>query len=243
MKVTAKTWFEYISKKSKINQKAIDLMQKWLDANPDAPKNEIIMHACDIIDRYGQAAGALSCEMYETMADAQGATVETAEMAELPDTSEVGKAVNGTIKQGKRVADTVGRMVKQVGEDTTLKNAVRDDAEWAWIPHGDTCAFCIVLASRGWQSMPRGAKRELYAEHIHANCDCSFAIRFDGESTVEGYDPSVYEDMYYNASWGNTPKQKMNSIRRDLYEENKDHINAQKRAAYAARKATNDSGG
>ena len=27
------------------------------------------------------------------------------------------------------------------------------------------------------------------AEHIHANCDCEYAIRFDGRSTVAGYDP------------------------------------------------------
>ena len=42
--------------------------------------------------------------------------------------------------------------------------------------------------------------------------------------------------MYENAE-GNTPKEKINSMRRANYEKNKDEINAQKRAAYAGRKS------
>lgn len=45
----------------------------------------------------------------------------------------------------------VSRLVKRAGADTTLKNAQRDGAEFAWVPHGDSCAFCLTLASRGWQ--------------------------------------------------------------------------------------------
>ena len=54
-----------------------------------------------------------------------------------------------------------------------LKNAVRDGAEWAWVPHGDTCPFCITLASNGWQKASRKVLKGGHAEHIHANCDCA----------------------------------------------------------------------
>ena len=88
----------------------------------------------------------------------------------------------------------------QVGADTTLKNAERDGAQFAWVPHGDTCAFCIALASRGWQYKSKKAMRNGHAEHIHAHCDCEYAVRFDGKSTVAGYDPDKYLEEYYDAN-------------------------------------------
>ena len=129
-----------------------------------------------------------------------------------------------------KVPATVARLVKQVGADTTLKNAKRDGAQFAWIPHGDTCAFCITLASRGWQYMSDEALKGGHAEHIHANCDCEYAVRFDGHSTVAGYDPDKYLEEYENAGGD------INAMRRKRYEQNKDEINARKRELYANKK-------
>ena len=83
--------------------------------------------------------------------------------------------------------------------------------------------------------MSKKALKNGHAEHIHSNCDCTYAVRFDGKSGVAGYDPKKYEDMYYGAD-GDTPQDRINAIRRMKYQENKDRINAQKRAAYAERK-------
>jgi hypothetical protein len=134
----------------------------------------------------------------------------------------VAKAINGTAKLGNigTMASSVGRMVKMTGVDTTMQNAIRDGAEWAWIPHGDTCAFCITLASRGWQRASKKALKNGHAEHIHANCDCTYAVRFDGKTDVAGYDPDKYKRMYYDAE-GNTPKERINSMRREFYKQNK----------------------
>lgn len=109
----------------------------------------------------------------------------------------------------------VQRMTKQMGADSTLKNALRDGAQFAWIPSGDTCAFCITLASRGWQNVSKKTLRNGHAEHIHAHCDCQYAVRFDKNSNVAGYDPDKYLDMYYSAE-GKNPKEKINSLRRTL---------------------------
>lgn len=235
MKITAKAWLEYITGASSISQKAIDLMQAWIDKNGTYDRDKLIEYANALVQHYGQASGALSCKMYEATAEAQGVTVQTAEIAALPEYEAVGKAVNGTLKQSQNVADTVGRLVKQVGADTTLKNGRRDGAEWAWVPHGDTCAFCITLASRGWQKMSWEALKGNHAEHIHANCDCEYAIRFDGKSTVEGYDPDKYLEMY-NSAKGNDSQAKINALRRANYAKNKDSINARKRELYASKK-------
>lgn len=191
-------------------------MQEWMNKNGLSDSKAFLDYANSLVEYYGQAVGALSCQMYEAVAAAQGVAVRSAEMADLPKYGEVAKAVNGAKKQSEKlVPSAVGRMVKQVGADTTLKNAKRDGAQFAWIPSGDTCAFCLMLASRGWQYMSEKTLRHGHAEHIHANCDCQYAVRFDRKSTVQGYDPDKYLDMYNNAE-GETWEEKINSMRRTL---------------------------
>ena len=138
--------------------------------------------------------------------------------------------VNATKNQNPaNLPNGVSRLVKRAGADTTLKNAVRDGAEWAWVPHGDTCPFCITLASNGWQKASSKVLKGGHANHIHANCDCEFAIRFDHKTTVAGYDPEKYLKQYRDAGGD------INKMRRIDYAARKDAINAQKRAAYALR--------
>lgn len=232
MQITEKAWLEYITKMSQISQKAADLMQSWVQKNGLENDKALLDYAYALSQHYGQAIGALSCQMYEATAAAQGVIVPTAEVADLPDYGEVAKAVKGTKKQSpNNIPGTLARLVKQVGADTTLKNAERDGAQFAWVAHGDTCAFCITLASRGWQYMSKKALRNGHAEHIHAHCDCEYAVRFDGKSTVAGYDPDKYLEEYYDANGD------INEMRRKRYAQNKDVINARKRELYASKKA------
>lgn len=232
MQITEKAWVEYITKMSQISQKAADLMHSWVQKNGLENDKALLDYAYALSQHYGQAIGALSCQMYEATAVAQGVIVPTAEVADLPDYGEVAKAVKGTKKQSpNNIPGTLARLVKQVGADTTLKNAERDGAQFAWVPHGDTCAFCIMLASRGWQYMSKKALRNGHAEHIHAHCDCEYAVRFDGKSTVAGYDPDKYLEEYYDANGD------INEMRRKRYAQNKDVINARKRELYASKKA------
>lgn len=239
MKISARDWLQYIRKLSAINGKAATLMQSWMVANGLGDTDAMISYAHSLSTKYGEAAASLACEMYDAVAAAQGVAVSPAEPAATATYQETALAVMGTLKnQRNTVPDTVGRLVKQAGADTTLQNAVRDGAQFAWVPHGDTCAFCMMLASNGWQYMSKKALRGGHAEHIHPHCDCTYAIRFGDSGGVEGYDPDRYLELYENAD-GATWQDKVNSMRRDQYAENKDAINAQKRAAYAARQEVN----
>lgn len=217
MRISAKSWAAYVDKLSRINTTAANMMQAYIDANGMEDAEALIDYAHALVTKYGEASGALACEMYDAIAVASGKALPAAEMAALPERWETAKAVQGTIKnKDNTVPATVGRMVKQEAADTTLQNAERDRAYFAWIPTGDTCAFCLTLASRGWQKMSKRALKNGHAEHIHANCDCEYAIRFDNYSTVEGYDPEEYREMYDEAE-GDTPTEKINAIRRAQY--------------------------
>lgn len=222
MKLSAKEWQNYITKLSQINIKAATLMQTYIDRYGFDNNDALIDYAYSLVSKYGEASGVLAAEMYDAIAVKSGVNVPPAEVAEPASYQYTAKAINGTmLNEYNTVSSTVGRLVKQVAADTTLKNALRDGAKFAWIPHGDTCAFCITLASRGWQYMSKNALKNGHAEHIHANCDCEYAISFDANPQVEGYDPQYYKDIYYGAE-GNTPRERINAIRREQYAASKE---------------------
>lgn len=239
MTITRQIWYRYIDSLRKINDEAAKLAWNYLTthnvATPDGT-DALIDYCYGLATKYGEAAAELAAQMYDALAAATGASVAPAIPAQTATMNEVAKSVVGTMKTGSNevVSSAVGRLVKMAGVDTTMQNAIRDGAEWAWIPVGDTCAFCITLASRGWQRASKKALKGGHAEHIHANCDCTYAIRFD-DSEVEGYEPRKYEQMYYGAE-GQTSEERINALRREIYAENREQINAQKRSAYAKRK-------
>lgn len=246
MIITDRQWNRYISVLRELNNKAAEDMIRFMtDRNvlkrgntyvlSNAERKKLIDYAYALATKYGEGAAAAAAEMYDVIALASKANVPPAEPAKTATYGEVAKAVNGTLKQSPEIVPSaVSRLVKTAGVDTTINNAIRDGAYWAWVPRGDTCSFCIMLASNGWQKASKNALKNGHAEHIHANCDCTYVVRFGNDLFVEGYDPQEYLDMY-NSADGTKWQDKLNSMRRDYYAENKDKINAQKRSAYAKR--------
>lgn len=252
-RITQAQWKKYISRLRQINDTAADEFREYVIsqggyANMD--RQRLIDFAYGISTKYGEASAALSAEMYDAVAELSGVTVPAAVPAETATRAEVSKTVNGIIKNTHSdavLAQGVSKLVKQAGADTILSNAYRDrpkgkgskrrhsGALVAWIPSGDTCPFCLTLASKGWQNQTEwGAKN--HAEHIHANCDCTYGVKFNDKLEYDGYDPEEYKKMYDNAE-GSTRDEKINSMRRMQYQDpaTRDKINAQKRAAYAER--------
>ena len=232
MQITARTWNEYIARLSKLNEKAGQLMQEYVAAHGIEDGPALIAYANALVTKYGEGSAELACQMYDALAEASKANVPAAEPAATAEYGEVARMVNATKRQNlANLPNGVRRLVKRAGADTTLHNAIRDGAEWAWVPHGDTCPFCIMLASNGWQKASAKLLKGGHASHIHANCDCEFAVRFDGSTSVAGYDPEKYLKQYRAAG------SDVNAMRRIDYAAHRERINAQKRAAYAARKA------
>ena len=235
MRLTAKAWSDYADRLSRLNTKAGQLMRAYLERYGAEDTHALISYASALVDKYGEGSAELACQMYDAMAEAAGLTLPAAEPAAPAAYGEVARAVNGTKHSPALLQSAVSRLVKQAGADTTLRNAIRDGAEFAWIPHGDTCAFCLMLASRGWQKAGKRTLKNGHAEHIHANCDCEYAVRFDASTTVAGYDPAQYLAAYKGAE-GRTYQEKLNALRRAHYAENRKKITAQKRAAYLMKK-------
>lgn len=214
---------------ARLNQRVGQLMADYIAAHGTGDTDALIAYAHALVTKYGEGSAELACQMYDALAAAAKAGVPAAEPAQPASYGEVARMVQATKASQPQMQQGVSRLVKRAGADTTLKNALRDGAEFAWIPQGDTCAFCLTLASRGWQKASQAAIKGGHAKHIHANCDCEYAIRFDGRSTVAGYDPDEYLRRYRAAG------SDVNALRRVNYAKNRERINAQKRAAYALR--------
>lgn len=236
MTISAKAWKNYITILRKVSERATKEMEAFVMKQSNRYNEKLITrdeyyalvidYAYALATRYGEAAGAAACDMYDAISELQGAKVAPAVMAPTATRNDVAKAVNGTMKTNnlKIVAESIGRQVKLVSVDTMQQNALRDGAEWAWIPQGDTCAFCITLASRGWQQASKSAIKNGHAEHVHANCDCTYAVRHNRTLDIEGYNPQEYRDLYYDAplydDQAATPKNRINAMRRQFYAEN-----------------------
>ena len=173
-----------------------------------------------------------------------GQTLPAAIPAPTATIAEVNNTVRGVLYQSQdkeMISSAIGRLVKQAGEDTILTNAQRDRALVAWIPNGDTCAFCLVLASRGWEFASAKLLKNGHARHVHSNCDCTHAVTWDPFNTnYQSYDPDRYREMYDDAE-GRSSQQKINALRREFYADNREKINEQKRSAYAKRIELNSS--
>lgn len=248
MKLSRKNWNSYVTRLSAINKTAGKKMQAWIDKHGTNNVEALVEYAYALTTSYGEAASAAACQMYDEIAAIQKAHVPPAEPKPTQHINYVDKAIRSTLDRApSTVPGTVSEMVKRTGAETTLKNAQRDGAYFAWVPNGDTCAFCLTLASNGWRRASRKTVNGDHADHIHQNCNCEFAISFNGPGQIEGYDPDKYLAMYEGAE-GSSWKDKVNAMRREQYAANKDAINAQKRAAYARRKtretvANSDNGG
>ena len=235
MTISTADWKRYIDRLRRISDKAADEMQKYVQLHGFGDTEALTEYAYALATKYGEAAATAACDMFDAVAEASGVAIPGALPAETATYGETAKAVQGALNQGAaKVPDTVGRLVKQAGADTTLQNAERYGAEFAWVPMGDTCVFCRMLASNGWQRQGRKAMKGGHAEHIHANCDCQYAVRFNGKGGVAGYDPDRYK-AEYDAAEGDTWQEKLNSMRREQYKKDGEKVRAQKRIAYRKR--------
>lgn len=220
MRVSSREWQNFVKKLSAINAKAGEEVESYIAKYGLTDVDALIKFCYEITNRYGNASASLAALMYDTVAELERVSLPAAELAALPEYSEVAETVNGVLKTStdpQEIGGSIGRLVKRAGQDTLLQNAKRDKAEFAWIPSGaETCAYCIMLASAGWQPISKKSLKNGHAEHIHSNCQCTYMIRHVPTLEISGYNPNEYLSTYENAD-GKTYKEKLNTIRRNQY--------------------------
>ncbi len=246
MNITNETWDRYSSALEKLDEitkgKVSDYIETH-DIDSYEGRNQLIEFCYALVSTMGEAAAELACQMYDAVSELEDAFKDFAEPADVASYDDVAKAVNGTIGNLLRAeitAAAMGRLVKMAAQDTTLKNAIRDQAFFAWIPIGDTCPLCLSIAAEGWNKATSKALSGGHAKHIHGNCNCNYAIKHQKTTEYQSYNPAQYQEVMEQAE-GSTEEDRMNSIRRMFYDQNSAKIRAQKRAAYEKRKELDSS--
>lgn len=248
MNVTEKEYKRFIAKLRSIDQIVATDVQKFITDNGGIEvidKDALIAYAYQLVSIYGNAAAVWAAEMYDAVAELSGADVDPAELADTATYDDVAKTVRGVSKistDAVLMAMAVSRLAKLPGQDTMLNNAIRDQAYVAWIAFGDTCAFCLSLSAEGWHRASNADKKDGHSKHIHGNCDCSYAVKFDEESSYAGYNPDKYKRILYKANLDGeepTEKNRINALRRENYAKNREKILEQKKDAKERTEALN----
>lgn len=176
-----------------------DLERFWI-ANSSLPggalRRELSQFFPVLVAEYGNVAATVAGDWYESM------TGESAALGAEPNAERASSRMEWAMRNyedGDRaqalanlglIAD---EMVKQFGRDTIIESARTNKRRFARVPAGShTCAFCLMLASRGFAYHSRAAAGEL--GKFHPDCDCQ--IVFQDDTTPEGYDPDVLYEQY-----------------------------------------------
>lgn len=180
----------------------------------------------DLVQTYGSTAALLAVDYYDELrgvAPSVGrfrsvmAESVNVEQAQAKARWAIGPLF-GAADPGQALSNLglgLDHLVKQYGRDTVAKNAAKDPsrAQWARVPGGrDTCAFCLLLASRGAVYGSSSAAGEM--NKYHGKCDCVPTPVWSSDDLPEGYDPDALYDQYASVhSAGMTAKETTAALR------------------------------
>ena len=124
--------------------------------------------------------------------------------------------------------------------DQVTDRALRSDRKIRAVARGtaaNPCAFCAMLASRGFvysgDSFGSGDMTTAF-RRVHKNCQCYPIIRYVDADELPELNRK-FRQMWDNAQ--GTGKDRLNSFRRALYAENRDAINTKRRQRYWDKKS------
>lgn len=216
---------------------ADDLAKINFDGNIATIRDMLITRMEFYCGPYTDMAAIVAAEFYDGLRKFQtGAALGAlAESGREPIATEKAvRAIMQDVVEGKptevvvrKLIDRVDYEIKKSAGECVYRNGKRDPLKprYARVPSGgETCEFCIMLASRGFVYLSEESARDKKGGgHYHANCDCRIVPGFDGETTIPGYDPDKLYDQWKNP---------------DKYPELREARNERRRELYAAKKST-----
>ncbi len=173
-----------------------DILAEWDGEDVEALRTAASAVLDALLSTYAGLSAARAAEFYDASREAQMVRREYRAVADSrrdPMATEgairaiVRFAADGDVGRFRREAlDRVDTEVRRAANECVAYNVGRDPAKplYARVPAGETCGFCLMLASFGFQYRSREA-----ASHSHRKCDCRVVPDF-GDATVPGYDPN-----------------------------------------------------
>jgi hypothetical protein len=189
-----------------------DLEAFWasLDlSRPEAARDALLEFLPALTETYGEAAATVAADWYDEVRAAAG--VRGSFAADMAGPVPVEKVQARTrfaaghlftdrpdAMLGFLTTEVVSKYVLQPGRDTIARSAARDGAVWARVPTGaETCAFCLMLASRGFVYESEGSAGS--RSKFHGDCDCAVVPDWSDDPRLDGYNPDALYAKYQEA--------------------------------------------
>ena len=209
MKISRQAIRDYQKQVDRQADAARDYMSRALDAYmrqyPDASVAQMRKFTYelmqDALPNFTDLAETLSCDFMEAVAEEHGWDDVKPEIIGSTDYKMVDKRLhylaghltNGdTEKYREGVLDVTRFYIKRSAQDAMVANCDKARLRYARVPSGfETCAFCFMLASRGF--VYSSELKAGLGHSYHPNCNCTVVPGAKGRTAIDGYDP---EGMY-----------------------------------------------
>lgn len=154
-------------------------------------------------ERYGDLAAAAAADWYEEVKLAETGKPGAAVLADVDRDAlveatrwAVGDLYHGDpIETWRKLEKSLLRHVKNAGRGTVQRSAQRDGVAFARVPSGaKTCAFCEMLASRGF--VYGSAELAGSIHRYHDGCDCQQVPEFAMSAAERAEHDAKTEEMY-----------------------------------------------
>lgn len=197
--------FDNVSKQ--LTQAAID---EFLgEISPGMSYEAVIDVAVTVAEKFAFLGAELGAQWYDLCTQLAGVDAEPAELQQSDQDTLRAKAEATVSKSQETFGKTFEYYMQNVINDsirlTGGANLRRDynrglvPGKWARVPVGETCAWCLMLASQGaWYLSEESAIGD--GDHYHNGCNCKAVYHADAES-IKGYSGQLgrYKAMYYDA--------------------------------------------
>lgn len=172
---------------------------------------EIIDAAANVAAKYSRLGCELGAQWYDLCTELAGIDAEPAEYGEpdyeqlrggiekriesVSDSSSQQSAINGFLQ------DLINNSIRDTGSANLWRDYERGLApgKWARVPVGETCAWCLMLASQGAWYLSEKSALVGNAGKYHDGCDCKAVYHADAESIAGYAELGKYKQMYYDA--------------------------------------------
>lgn len=197
--VTVEQLHDYNDKLSAVRSEAGNYFKKLARAEDlmklgeEARKKAIYHAAVDAVNSFTDAAGSASCDFFDAhVTGAQPSSIAPQPWFIKRRLYENIEKYAKTHKLGddefmRLLAEEIGGEVVQHANRTTVHNAAKNNVRYARVPFGSSCAFCLMLASRGFVYHTKTTAGEDKG-HYHGNCRCKI-VAGKKDTEIKGYHP------------------------------------------------------
>ena len=174
-------------------------------------RGEVVELATIIADKYRMLGSELGAQWYDLCSELAGYDLDPAELQEQ-DVDGIAERADAATSRAtdtgdyrKTFNDWFSNEIMASIRDTGDANLWRDyrrglvGGRWCRVPVGETCAWCLMLASQGAWYLSEESALGKSAGHYHTDCNCKAVYHADADS-IDGYSElQKYKSMYYKA--------------------------------------------